>query len=71
MKRRKFFLMVGGAGMAFATQVQSATQVPVGKTQQAEFARAMQAIERQAGGRLGVAVLNTGTGAAWGWRHNR
>ena len=70
MKRRKFFLMVGGAGMAFATQVQSATQVPAGKTQQAEFARAMQAIERQAGGRLGVAVLNIGTGAAWGWRHN-
>src|SRR5690606_1460210 len=63
MKRRQFFFSLGAASM-----------VPVwaregsGNATQQAFTQAMQSIERQAGARLGVAVLDTGSGAAFQYR---
>lgn len=60
LKRREFFwaMVASSVAPAWARNQQG----------QAAFAAAMQAIERQAGGRLGVAVLDTASGAAWQWR---
>ena len=60
LKRREFFwaMAASSAAPAWARNEHG----------QAAFAAAMQAIERQAGGRLGVAVLDTASGAAWQWR---
>ncbi|MGB3072627.1 MAG: class A beta-lactamase [Ottowia sp.] len=63
MKRRQFFFSLGAASM-----------VPVwaregsGNATQQALTQAMQSIERQAGARLGVAVLDTGSGAAFQYR---
>lgn len=62
LKRREFFFAAAAMGAAPLWAQQSQGQA------QAAFAQAMQAIERQAGGRLGVAVLDTASGAAWQWR---
>ena len=60
LKRREFFwaMVASSVAPAWARNEQG----------QAAFAAAMQAIERQTGGRLGVAVLDTASGAAWQWR---
>jgi len=62
LKRREFFFAVGavGAAPAWARQGQ----------ERAGFAQSMQAIEREVGGRLGVAVLDSASGRAWRWRGN-
>ncbi|MGE8318301.1 MAG: class A beta-lactamase [Comamonas sp.] len=64
MKRREFFLATAALGAAPLWAQPGSGQAQA----QAAFAQAMQAIERQAGGRLGVAVLDTASGAAWQWR---
>ena len=60
LKRREFFWAMAASSVAPAWAGNDHGQ--------AAFAAAMQAIERQAGGRLGVAVLDTASGAAWQWR---
>ena len=57
LKRREFFYAMAAA-----------SAVPAWARDEPGFAAAMQAIERQTGGRLGVAVLDTASGAAWQWR---
>ena len=60
LKRREFFWAMAASSVAPAWARNEHGQ--------AAFAAAMQAIERQAGGRLGVAVLDMASGAAWQWR---
>lgn len=70
MYRRKFFLTMGAASL-IATSSRAWTAGPAAATPaQRQFAQAMQALERSVGGRLGVSLLNTVTGAALGWRQD-
>ncbi len=70
MKRRKFFLAIGSVGMVAAAHGKSQAPKTAVSEAQRSFASAMQAIEQRVGGRLGVAVLDTGSGLSLGWRQD-
>jgi len=63
MKRRQFFFSLGVASIMPAWAERGH-----GRAAQEAFAQAMRAIEQEAGARLGVAVLDTGSGAAFEYR---
>lgn len=63
MISRRMYLIGSGAVIAGAL-------LPSQSWAQDTFATAIAAIEQQAGGRLGVAVLDTGTGRTWGYKAN-
>lgn len=68
MYRRKFFLTMGAASLIATSSRAWAAAPSAGTRAEHPFAKAMQALERSVGGRLGVSVLNTMTGEALGWR---
>ncbi|TDS78159.1 class A beta-lactamase [Comamonas sp. JUb58] len=70
MYRRKFFLTMGAASL-IATSSRAWAAAPSADPQaERQFAKAMKALERSVGGRLGVSLLNTMTGQALGWRQD-
>ena len=70
LNKRQFFLGFGAVAAAsnpsFVWASKQASKVQAAA--QAEFSKAMRALEKTAGGRLGVAVHDVQTGAAWQWR---
>ena len=70
MYRRKFFLTMGAASMIATSSHAWAATPALRSPAERAFLRAMEALERSVGGRLGVSVLNTGTGVALGWRQD-
>lgn len=64
MQRREFLAVIGGAiGAAALARSPERSSGPRGA-----FAKSVAALERDARGRLGVTVLDTATGARFGWR---
>lgn len=64
MQRREFLAVIGGA-IGTAALARSPERSSGAHT---AFATSVAALERDARGRLGVTVLDTGTGARFGWR---
>lgn len=72
MQRRQFTGALGGLMVAGAASAQAQNLLGIGATTQTADSSAvtaqLKALERESGGRLGVAILNTGTGAQYGHR---
>ncbi len=72
MQRRQFTGALGSLMAAGAASAHAQNLLGIGSTTQAVDSRSvtaqLKALERESGGRLGVAILNTGTGAQYGHR---
>ena len=67
MQRRQFSGVLGG--LFIASGLCAYTQKSLGATNTAtDITRRLAAIEKASGGRLGVSILDTGSGAAYGYR---
>jgi len=67
MDRRKF-LWVSGATLAATSAAPALAARPAPTRFGPDFRRAVAAVEQASGGRLGLAVIDTGSGERFGWR---